>query len=112
MSRAEFPQAVRKAAWKRADGICECGCGRPFDLDHPKGCPTYDHELPDYLGGANDLDNCKCIRVDCHQTKTAQEDMPRIKKVRREQKRRTGTDRRKAKIPYRKFNGEPVWPSS
>jgi 5-methylcytosine-specific restriction endonuclease McrA len=106
--RREFSQAVRKAAWKRAGGICECGCGRPFDLNHPKGCPHYDHELPDFLGGEPDLENCKVIRVDCHNAKTAA-DMERIKKVRREDKRRTGTERPKKKIPYRKFDGTAVW---
>lgn len=95
MSRSEFPASVRKAAWKRADGICECGCGQPFDLNHPKGCPVFDHELPDFLGGTNDLENCKCVRWDCHHTKTVEKDLPRIKKVRRETKKRTRTGAKK-----------------
>lgn len=104
-SRDEFPQSVRKAAWARADGICECGCGRPFDLNHPKSRPEYDHSLPDFLGGTNDLENCLCVRHDCHVTKTVSEDMPRIKKVRREDKRRMGHEARKQKIPGSKGTG-------
>lgn len=109
MSRDEFPVSVRKAALKRADGICECGCGQPF-TDHPKERPTFDHELPDFLGGTNDLENCKVIRVCCHVVKTRDLDMPKIKKVRREHKRRNGLERRKSKIPYRRFDGAIVWP--
>jgi hypothetical protein len=91
-------RSARKIAWKRAAGHCECGCGRPFDLNHPKGCPRYDHELPDFLGGTNDLENCKVVRLDCHERKTASDDLPKIKKVRREDKRRMGFEKSKATI--------------
>lgn len=97
--RAEFTLATRKAAWARAGGICECGCGLPFDLNHPKGCPEYDHIIPAKLGGDNSLENCLCVRKDHHTAKTAQEDMPRIQKVRREDKRRSGLQARKATLP-------------
>jgi len=105
MSRHEFSQATRRAAWKRAAGTCECGCAQPFDLDHPKGCPRYDHELPDFLGGTTDLENCKVVRLDCHERKTAAEDLPKIKKVRREDKRKLGLERQKAKIPGSRGTG-------
>lgn len=104
MSRKEFPASVRKAAYKRSGGICECGCGQPFS-DHPKERPQYDHELPDFLGGTNDLENCKVIRVACHLVKTYGQDMTQIKKVRRADKDRTNTGAVKRKIPGSKGTG-------
>lgn len=102
--RTEFSAKVRSAAFDRADGVCECGCGRPF-TNHPKERPHYDHELPDFLGGKATLENCKVIRVDCHQAKTSEQDMPKIVKVRRETKRRTNTQAVKQKIPGSKGTG-------
>jgi len=99
MNRREFPQSVRKAAWMRAAGTCECGCGQPFDLDHPKGCPEYHHRIEAVLGGSNDLENCMCIRRDCHAAITAKDSAPKAAKVRREDKRRLGLQAHKASIP-------------
>ena len=115
MSRSEFPVSVRKAALVRADGVCECGCGQPFNYDHPKERPCFDHDLPDFLGGENDLENCKAVRVSCHQIKTYGQDMPMIKKVRRSQKDRANLKANKATMPgskgskwKRKINGPTV----
>jgi len=99
--RAEFSVATQKAAHKRSGGICECGCGRPFG-EHPKERPEYDHDMPARLGGDASLENCKAIRRDCHNSKTAKEDLPRIVKVRRGEKDRMGikaTKATKATIP-------------
>ena len=104
MSRDEFPVSVRKAALARCGGKCECGCGLPF-TDHPKERPHYDHELPDFLGGTNDLENCKVLRVSCHHVKTYGSDMTRIVKVRRGIKDRTNTKAKKQKIPGSKGTG-------
>ena len=96
--RQEFSMRVRKAAWERANGTCECGCDQPFG-NHPKERPEYDHRVPAYLGGDNSLENCLCIRVDCHRAKTATEDTPRIVKARRGEKLRRGLTGPKRKIP-------------
>lgn len=104
MSRVEFPVKVRKAAWDRAGGLCECGCDRPFGA-HPKERPHYDHIIPAKLNGPATLDNCRVIRIDCHEAKTAGEDMPRIVKVRREDKRRTGLSAPKRKLPGSRDSG-------
>jgi len=104
MSRAEFSVRVRKQAWDRANGVCECGCDQPFTKD-PKDRPNYDHELPDFLGGTNDLENCKVIRFCCHHTKTKDVDTPRIVKARTADKKRKGLEPRKAKIPGSKGTG-------
>lgn len=110
MTRSEFSVKTKKAAWDRAGGYCECGCGRPFGK-HPKTRPHYDHIQPCNLGGNNSLDNCRAIRVDCHQAKTAGEDIPRIAKARRGEAEMRGLTRPKRKLPYRRFDGTPVWPN-
>lgn len=109
MTRREFSLATKKAAKERAGDTCECGCGRPFG-DHPKERPEYHHAIEAYKGGDNSLENCLCIRVDCHAAITATESAPGAAKVRREDKRRAGLTARKAKIPYRRFDGTPVNP--
>lgn len=98
MSRREFSVSVKKAAFKRSGNRCECGCRRPF-TDHPKERPEYDHILPDMLDGKPDLENCMVMRIDCHQTKTSTEDMPRFAKVRRGEKARKNITRIKQVIP-------------
>ena len=65
IERDEFPVKVRRAAWVRARGVCECGCGREFGK-HPKERPVYDHDLPAKLGGKATLENCRVLRWDCH----------------------------------------------
>lgn len=114
MTRREFPLAVKRAALARSGGNCECGCGRPFG-EHPKERPHYDHVLPDFLGGKPDLENCEVLRVECHDAKTFKGDIPRIAKVRREEKRRNGLTAPKQKLPgskgspwKRKMNGAVV----
>ena len=104
MSRAEFPVSVRKAAYARSGGVCECGCGQPF-TDHPKERPHYDHALPDFLGGTNGLENCQVFRVCCHQVKTYGKDMPHIIKARRGEKDRRGFKAAKRKIQGSKGTG-------
>jgi hypothetical protein len=98
MTRAEFPQKVRKAAWDRANGFCECGCGRPFGT-HPKERPEYHHRVEAYKGGDASLENCLCIRTDCHAVITATESAPGAAKVRREDKRRARLEAPKRKLP-------------
>lgn len=98
MSRTEFSSATKRAAWDRAGGCCECGCGRLF-TDHPTERPHYDHELSDALGGDISLKNCRVIRVDCHQAKTSGEDMPRIAKAKRGERKRPNIEALRRKLP-------------
>lgn len=101
--RIEFSVRVRKAAWDRAQGRCECGCGRAFGK-HPKERPEYHHRLAAYLGGEPTVENCLVVRWDCHRLLTDGQ-QPVFSKVRREEKRVTGTERKKAKIPGSKGTG-------
>ena len=88
--RSEFSKSTMFAAYDRSNGNCEM-CGVPF----AGRSPQYDHRLPDYLGGDNSLDNCACICVKCHKTKTSDEDRPRIDKTRRLLEKKAGVRRKR-----------------
>ena len=105
MSRTEFSMKTKKAAWDRAGGICECGCGREVGGKDPKSRPDYDHILADALGGDNSLENCQCIRFDCHKLKTASTDIKHIAKARRGEKQRAGLKPMKRPMPGSKGSG-------
>lgn len=102
--RLEFSMKTKKAAWERANGVCECGCKRTFGK-HPKERPNYDHRIPAKLGGDASLENCAVIRVDCHDAKTTTEDIPRIVKVRREDNRMRGMKAKTPQIAGSKLSG-------
>lgn len=93
---AEFQQAVRRAAWERCGGICECGCG--VEIVTGDG-PEFHHRVEDWLGGEPTLENCWCVRRRCHKRLT-KERAPALAKVRRLEKERKGW-----KAPVRKLPG-------
>lgn len=77
--RQEFPQKVRKAAFRRCckDGIPYCeGCGLQI-----LQTPIYEHVQPDGLGGEPTLENCKVHCKTCADVKTFTEDNPRMVKA-------------------------------
>lgn len=78
MPRSEFSKATKLEAMHRSQGKCEA-CLQ----DLAGRTPEYDHILPDYMGGSNDLDNCQVLCPKCHGIKTRDEDRPRIDKTRR-----------------------------
>ena len=83
-NRREFSRQTKRWAWERADGQCQGiifeasdykstghlwiwrHCKAP--LDH--GCFHYDHVIPTWTSGRNDLDNCQLLCVTCHKRKT------------------------------------------
>lgn len=108
--RREFPTKVRVAAFQRSGGLCETCSGRLY-----VGKITYDHILPDWLGGEPTLANCQVLCSACDKVKT-RADVGRIAKTKRVEARHTG-----AKAPSRnplpgsrrspwrkKINGEVV----
>jgi 5-methylcytosine-specific restriction endonuclease McrA len=103
--RNEFPAKVRVAAFERAAGRCE-ECGVSI---RPGNGPEYDHRIPDALGGKATLENCAVLCRSCHGAKTAKEDVPRIAKAKRVQRKHIGAKPR-GKIPYRRFDGTAVYP--
>jgi hypothetical protein len=80
--RKEFPQSVRKAAFRRCcqpDGIPKCeapGCGKVIRAGHLR----YEHLDPDGLGGEPTLENCGAW---CDVCSTAKDkiDNPRMAKA-------------------------------
>lgn len=102
MKRQEFSQRTKLKAYDRAAGICECGCGLPL-----KGARSieYDHRIPCELGGDNSLDNCVVMRWECHQAKTAGDDMPRIAKSRSQRAGHVGAKESRSPIPGGKRSG-------
>ncbi len=79
MARREFSAKVKAAAFDRAGGHCQ-GCTAFL---YP-GKFTYDHVLPDWLGGEPTLANCQVICSACDKQKTHKEDQPRIAKAKRQ----------------------------
>lgn len=83
--RREFPQSVRKLAFKRCclqgtmPGIPQCEkCG----IVLVSGNIEYEHIDPDGLGGEPTLENCGVwCRSSCSRKKTSEEDIPRMAKA-------------------------------
>ena len=113
MARKEFTTAIKRAAFERSKGVCEL-CGMPF----AGKTPEYDHRLPDALGGLPTLANCMAICAPCHKTKTATEDVPRIRKADRQRNGAIGARRPKQPLksgatlrgPERKHESRPSLP--
>lgn len=93
-SRREFPAKIKVAAFKRADGRCE-KCSASLT----GGRVEYDHRIPDALGGEPTLENCEVLCRNCHGSKTASEDIPRISKAKRVEAKHIGAKRPKSKLP-------------
>ena len=102
MKRQEFSRLTKQLAFGRAKGLCE-NCKLPF-----KGI-EYHHILEAELGGDNSINNCLVLCRPCHKFFTKTQSAPRIAKSNRIRNKRMGITRKKKKIPYRRFNGEPVW---
>lgn len=84
MARSEFSKKTKLAAFERAKGHCE-NCGAKILT-----AAEYDHRIPDYLGGSNELENCVCLCPKCHRRKTTEQDRPAIDKSRRITEKRAG----------------------
>ena len=86
-SRREFSPVVKRAAYQRSGGICECHllrrdretCGAELG----EGNTFYEHILPDQLNGEPTLENCAVLSKTCWKNKTAQYDLPTIAKSNR-----------------------------
>lgn len=87
--RTEFPQSVRKAAFRRCcrNGMPHCEtCG----IELRSGNIIYEHVDPDGLGGEPTIENCKVHCRNCAKTKTVTEDNPRMAKADRVLKKAFG----------------------
>ncbi len=107
--RHEFDKKVRRAAYERSGGICEChrlaAAGVPGFSAEGCGCALgpgntfYEHIVPDGAGGEPTLENCAAITKTCWRTKTGGFDQPRVAKVKRQKDRRAGIGRAGLKSP-------------
>jgi 5-methylcytosine-specific restriction endonuclease McrA len=55
---------LRREAFERSQGVCECGCGQPVDW----WSGHLHHVLSRAKGGSDELDNLLFITPDCHKT--------------------------------------------
>ena len=111
VSRQEFSRTTKLKAYAASNGVCQCGCGQPFNA---KNRPEYDHRIPCEQGGDNSLENCVVLRSDCHKAKT-KDDMKVIAKSRSVRARDVNARTPKAKLPFgkdsplkKKFDGAVV----
>jgi 5-methylcytosine-specific restriction endonuclease McrA len=90
MTRREFPDKVKLAAFQRCGGCCEIpGCNAKL----APGKFTYDHRIPDQLGGEPDLDNCQVICRECDKDKTST-DAGDIARAKRRERKHIGIRKR------------------
>lgn len=98
MRASEFTAKIKIEAWQRCGGYCEDCLARIV------GRAEYDHRLPLALGGASDINNIQVLCAKCHRLKTSGEDVPRIAKAKRQQRKAIGAwSKPKRKIPSRGF---------
>jgi hypothetical protein len=100
--RREFPQSVRKLAFKRCclngtiPGVPQCEkCG----IELKPGNIEYEHIDADGLGGEPTLENCGVwCRSSCSRKKTSEEDIPRMAKADAVLKKSFGLEAKRQKI--------------
>lgn len=114
--RQEFTKQTKREALKRSEKFCEA-TGKFYGLAFNIRCNTplsygveFDHFILASEGGDNSLENCRAICIKCHKWKTQNIDTPKAAKIKRVRDKHSGIKSPKKKIPYRKFNGEPVYP--
>ncbi len=98
--RIEFGAKVKESAWARSGGFCE-DCGIKIV---PGMGPEYDHGIEAALGGRADLDNCRCLCIPCHRSKTSAR-APVIAKAARLEKKAANIRPRRQKLPGSKDSG-------
>lgn len=91
--RREFPASVKRDAYDRSGGICEChriwrtvGCGARLTT----GNIFYEHIVCDGIGGAPTLSNCAVLSKTCWLGKTNGYDKPRVAWAKRQRDRHHG----------------------
>lgn len=101
------PPRVKDRIVLAQDGICACGCGVKLGMVGER--VEFDHTLALINGGENREANLRALRQPCHTPKT-REDVKTKAKIARVRKKHLGIQNGKKKIPYRRFDGTPVYP--
>jgi hypothetical protein len=102
MSRNEFTNKTKNAAWDRSGGACEAD-GEAYGMPSGVRCGAdmtrvgvrYDHIDPDVNSKDNSLENCCACCPKCHAWKTANRDAPLIAKTRHQRNGARSIKRRK-----------------
>lgn len=100
-----IPQRVKDRVLERYGHKCAKTLVR-FDA---KNRPEFDHIIPLALGGENRETNLQPLCHQAHKVKTA-EDVKAKAKSARVRAKHHGISKKKRRMPYRKFDGTPVWP--
>lgn len=87
------------------NGICHI-CGEVIDGTRERW--EVEHIVPYALTRDDSDENLAPSHATCHSTKT-QTDVKQIAKAKRVERKHNGAHRPRQKIPYRRFNGDPVW---
>jgi len=103
--RRSISRTERVRIFEAAQGLCHI-CGEAIDGTRERW--DVDHVVPLQLGGDDHGDNLQPAHVACHATKTPA-DVKQIAKAKRVHAKHIGAKPR-GKIPYRKFDGTPVYP--
>lgn len=98
------PRVKLRIIDRQGDRCAECG--RKLGVAGER--PEFDHMQALVNGGENRESNLRALCPPCHGAKTA-EDVAEKSAVARKRKKALGLDRPKRKIPYRRFDGSPVW---
>jgi hypothetical protein len=100
--RRNFPAAVKLAAFRRCQGRREgdCGGARLY-----VGKFEYHHRIPDGLDGEPTLENCVVLCIACHDAVTYREDIPRIAKTKRAQRKHLGIHSPGRSLPCGRASG-------
>lgn len=103
MTRRSMSRTRRVRIFDAAGGACHicAGCIQPGEAWE------VEHVIPLVISGDDSDDNLRPAHVKCHRAKTT-EDAGTIAKAKRVHAKHIGA-KPKSKMPYRKFNGEPVW---
>lgn len=109
--RREFPSSVKREAYARSKGICECHL-IPHVFKDPCGLPLgggntfYEHVDPDKISGRNDLRNAAVLTRNCWRYKTDRYDRKVIAKNDRQYDGARGIkDRWRQKLPGGRDSG-------
>ena len=99
--RKEFSRRDKIKVFERAEGKCE-ECGVKLYAGDKK---EIDHDLPDGLGGSNDISNARLLCFWCHKGKT-KKDTAQMRKADRQKATHQGLKTRKGQpLPGTKASG-------
>lgn len=107
--RREFSAKTKVLAFQRSGGRCEgiLANGKRCGLKLQTCRITFDHRIPDQLGGEPTLQNCQVLGWCCDRPKT-KTDQGNIAKAKRRERKHVGIRKPRSITRWRKFNGDAV----